>query len=284
MNRTNVRKKVYIKRATTVLLFACLLTGAFLLTEKSNGDNLSLSPENEKVEMVTTKRPLMLETSVRRMVFNQPGTKLSLELAAKSGQAVVSASLKSVSATQTKVEDTANAEPTQKAESTQKSEPTPKAEPTESAQPVELEGFEYDADIPMPKAHQSALYKLCKKKGLDYKKALAVIQHESQYDPNEISETNDYGYFQINKVNHADLVKKLNTPNKPLDPFVNIEWGTTMLSDLYAYWQDKGITGDRLDEYVWSSYNKGIGGFREHGKAVTYIKKVREALTEIRTL
>lgn len=273
MNRTNVRRKINIKRATTVLLFACFLTGAFVLPGKSNGEHLTISPVNEETKTVTSIQPLMLESSVRRMVLNQPDRNMSsIFRTVKSGQAVVAASPISEGATQTEVENTV------------KAEPTPEAEPTLKAQPDELEGFVYKADIPMPKAHQSALYKLCKEKGLDYKKALAVIQHESQYDPNEISETNDYGYFQINKVNHTDLAKKLNTPNKPLDPFVNIEWGTTMLSDLYAYWQDKGITGDRLDEYVWSSYNKGIGGFREHGKAVVYIQKVREALTEIRTL
>ena len=129
----------------------------------------------------------------------------------------------------------------------------------------------------LPKAHQSYLLKRTKELGLDYQKALAVMKTESGFNPNVISSTNDYGYFQINKINHARLIKTLGSPNTPLDPYVNIDWGTFMLAELYEYWGSKGVTGNELDEYVWSSYNRGLGGFKKYGKVEQYIQKVNES-------
>lgn len=146
----------------------------------------------------------------------------------------------------------------------------------------ESSNFPYNENILLPKEHQEYLYELCMEYGLDYYKTLAVIQHESVYDPNIISSTNDYGYFQINIVNHDRLSEATNTPKDPLDPYVNIQWGTYMLDELYDYWSERGISGDQLDTYVWSSYNKGITGFRKYGEATTYVNKVRTALEEVK--
>lgn len=133
------------------------------------------------------------------------------------------------------------------------------------------------ADGQLPKAHQSYLLKRTQKLGIDYKKALAVMKTESGFNPNVISSTNDYGYFQINKINHARMIQTLGSPNTPLDPYVNIDWGTFMLAELYEYWGDRGVTGTELDEYVWSSYNRGLGGFKKYGKVSQYIQKVNES-------
>jgi soluble lytic murein transglycosylase-like protein len=141
----------------------------------------------------------------------------------------------------------------------------------------------YNPRIPMKKEYQEYLYKLCLQRGLDYKKTLALIKTESSFNP-KAHGGNNYGYFQVNKINHASLSKKLRTPNKPYDPYVNINWGTYMLSDLYRYWKNKGIKGRQLDEYVWSSYNRGLNGFKKHGKAYSYINKMRKNIEYINRL
>ena len=139
----------------------------------------------------------------------------------------------------------------------------------------------YNPEIPMPKEHQEYLYKLCQEYGLEYKKTLAVIQHESVFDPNATNATNDFGYFQINQVNHATLSEKLQTENNPFNPYVNMQWGTHMLSDLYTYWSSKGYHGQGLDDAVWSSYNRGKTGFLENGHAVAYINKMKASIETI---
>jgi hypothetical protein len=142
----------------------------------------------------------------------------------------------------------------------------------------------YNPDVPMPKEHQEYLYKLCEEKGLDYKQTLAVIQHESVFDPNATNVTNDFGYFQINQINHETLASKLQTANDPFDPYVNMQWGTYMLADLYQYWSDKGYQGQGLSDAVWSSYNRGKTGFLRNGHAVEYVSKMKASVEQINNL
>lgn len=144
--------------------------------------------------------------------------------------------------------------------------------------------FLYNPNIPMPKEHQEYLYQLCKERGLDYVTTLAVLKHESQFDPNSISKTGDYGYMQINKINHKHLSKVLKTSNSPLDPYVNLNWGTYMLQDAYSHWLKVGKTGRELYECALSTYNKGLTGFKKYGKATPYIAKVDTELAYLKSI
>ena len=140
----------------------------------------------------------------------------------------------------------------------------------------------------MPINHQKYLYYLTTNRGLNYKKTLAILKHESQFNANEIN-GNDYGYMQINKGNHKGLSKTLNTPNTPLNPYVNLFWGTYMLRNLYDTWEKEGISNEsiegsaftKLDRYVLSSYNKGVAGFKKNGEATNYINNVETELYKI---
>ncbi|WP_162985733.1 transglycosylase SLT domain-containing protein [Virgibacillus halodenitrificans] len=138
--------------------------------------------------------------------------------------------------------------------------------------------FVYNEDIPMPKEHQFYLFNKAQERELEYEKTLALIETESGFRSTVISDTKDFGYFQINRINHEYLAETLNTRIIPLDPYINIDWGTYMLSTLYDYWKEKGITGKELDHYVWSSYNKGITGFKKYGKAVQYVSRIQSNL------
>jgi LysM repeat protein len=141
----------------------------------------------------------------------------------------------------------------------------------------------YNPKVPLKKEQQEYLYKLTQERGLDYKKTLAVIKTESTFNPNAHG-GNNYGLMQINKVNHASLAKKLKTANKPYDPYVNMNWGTSMLSDLYKYWKGRGLTGAKLDQYVWSSYNRGLGGAKKYGIKASYVNKMNSNVKYINNL
>ena len=156
--------------------------------------------------------------------------------------------------------------------------------PKENNTNVSKDSFTYNPNIPMPKEHQEYLYKLCKERGLDYLNTLAVLKHESQFNSKEVSKTGDYGYMQINKINHKELSKTLNTPNTPLDPYVNLNWGTYLLQKAYSYWTEAGKTGRELYECALSTYNKGLNGFKKYGKAVEYIKKVDNEIAYLKSI
>ncbi|WP_042349766.1 transglycosylase SLT domain-containing protein [Bacillus massiliigorillae] len=139
----------------------------------------------------------------------------------------------------------------------------------------------YSKSIPLTYNEQKYLYDLCVMRGLDYKEMLAVIKHESSFNKKAMSGSN-YGYFQINKVNHATLAKKLKTKVAPYDPYVNMNWGTYMMADLTNKYKKKGLKGNALRDAVLSAYNKGEGGYARTGKAVSYIKKHNECLAYVR--
>ncbi|MEH6943202.1 transglycosylase SLT domain-containing protein [Bacillus sp. JJ722] len=141
--------------------------------------------------------------------------------------------------------------------------------------------FSYSKAIPLSYNEQKYLYDLSVKRGLDYKEMLAVIKHESSFNKKAKGGTN-YGYFQINKVNHASLAKKLKTKVAPYDPYVNMNWGTYMLAGLTNKYKKKGLKGNALKDAVLSAYNKGEGGYARTGKAVAYIKKHNQCLAYIK--
>lgn len=140
----------------------------------------------------------------------------------------------------------------------------------------------YKKSIPLSYDEQKYLYNLCVQRGLDYKEMLAVIKHESSFNKKAVGGSN-YGYFQVNKLNHANLAKKLKTKVAPFDPYVNMNWGTSMLADLTNKYKKKGLKGNALKEAVLSAYNKGEGGYARTGKAVSYIKKHNENLAYIKS-
>ena len=64
-------------------------------------------------------------------------------------------------------------------------------------------------DCKMPEEQQEFVYYLCSGYNLDFTLVMALIQHESSFDPNVISNTNDYGYMQINAINHDWLTETI---------------------------------------------------------------------------
>lgn len=136
------------------------------------------------------------------------------------------------------------------------------------------------SNVPLSQDIQAYLNQKVQARGLDLAEVLAVMKVESSFNPNANSGSN-FGYFQINAVNHQTLSQKLGTANDPLDPYINIDWGTYMLSDLYKKYSQKGFVGQELREVVLSAYNKGEGGYQRTGKAYSYINKVNSAQNEI---
>jgi hypothetical protein len=147
---------------------------------------------------------------------------------------------------------------------------TPEA--VDAAEAEDDESIWYSPDIPMKKEHQQLLWDCCKQKGLDYIDMLALISLESNF--NEKCSNNRYkGYFQISTVHATNLVKALNTPNKPLDGAVNIKWGTTLFSWILADKRVKGLEGKEKLDAALSIYQRGAGGYDKYGLNKKYLEK-----------
>jgi soluble lytic murein transglycosylase and related regulatory proteins (some contain lysM/invasin domains) len=106
-------------------------------------------------------------------------------------------------------------------------------------------------DCKMPEEQQEFTYYLCTGYNIDFTLVMALIQNESSFDPAVVSETNDYGYMQINKINHQWLTDILGVTDFT-DPYQNIRAGVFVLRKLYERYQDTNM--------VLMAYNMGEDG------------------------
>lgn len=96
-------------------------------------------------------------------------------------------------------------------------------------------------DVPLDDDFQEYIQDICDEYGFDcYDVVIAQIERESTFRENAISETDDYGYMQINSCNHGWLSEKLGITDF-LDGEQNVLAGVYMLSDLYNRYGDMGL-------------------------------------------
>lgn len=126
-------------------------------------------------------------------------------------------------------------------------------------------------DIPLSKDLQLYTYNRCVEYGIPehYELVLAMMWQESNYTPDIISATDDYGIMQINACNHEWLSDLLGTTNL-LDVYQNIDAGTYIISKMLLKYGDEhkalmaynmGENGAALnwDAGIYtSSYSRGI--------------------------
>jgi hypothetical protein len=117
-------------------------------------------------------------------------------------------------------------------------------------------------DCGMPEEHQEFLYELCEKYNVDFTFTMALIRLESDFDPEAVSGTGDYGYMQINEVNHEWLEETLGITDW-LDPYQNMEAGVYVLWNLFEKYGDADL--------VLMAYNMG-----EHGAARLWDRGIYE--------
>lgn len=104
---------------------------------------------------------------------------------------------------------------------------------------------EMDADL------QEFVYCLSYGYNMDFPFVMAVMQRESQFNPNVISSTNDYGLMQINEINHQWLKESLGIEDF-LNPYQNTRAGLFILRKLFEKYEDP--------QKVLMAYNMGESG------------------------
>lgn len=109
-------------------------------------------------------------------------------------------------------------------------------------------------DIPLSKELQEYTIETANKFGVPSELMFALMKVESNFKPNLISSTNDYGLCQINKINHSRLSKELGIKDF-LDPKSSILAGTYIMSGYY-----KKYSGDL--HRMLMAYNMGEAGAR----------------------
>lgn len=115
-------------------------------------------------------------------------------------------------------------------------------------------------NIPLSEELQQYTFDMCNMYGIadKYDIVLALMWQESNFNPEAMSSTNDYGIMQINAINFTDTFDAV----AAMDPKLCIEYGVDYLSCLYAEYID--------DNMVLMAYNMGRCGAESHFADGTY--------------
>lgn len=95
---------------------------------------------------------------------------------------------------------------------------------------------------------QKFVYNLCEAYNIDFTFAMAVMQKESSFKTDVVSDTNDYGLMQINSINHKWLSEKLGITDF-LDAEQNVKAGMFILRSLFEEYEEPAL--------VLMAYNLG---------------------------
>ena len=107
-------------------------------------------------------------------------------------------------------------------------------------------------DIPLDHPLQDVTREQAEANGIPTELLLAMMDQESDYRPDLVSGTSDYGIMQINAINHDWLRETLGVTDF-LDPEQSIACGAYMIGELVAEYD-----GDL--HHALTAYNRGRGG------------------------
>lgn len=109
-------------------------------------------------------------------------------------------------------------------------------------------------DIPLSDYLQRYIYEICADEGVPMTLVLAMIEHESGFNPEAVSSTDDCGLMQINSVNHNWLEEKYRTADM-LNPYQNVFCGISIIGGYIEKYEDYGK--------ALMAYNMGDYGARK---------------------
>lgn len=101
---------------------------------------------------------------------------------------------------------------------------------------VEVDESSY-YDVPLSKSLQGFITTLCEEESIPVSLIYSMIETESQFDPDTISATGDYGLMQINTCNH-EWLSELYDVKDFLDPYDNVFCGIKIIGSYLSKYDD----------------------------------------------
>ncbi|MDR0820910.1 MAG: transglycosylase SLT domain-containing protein [Oscillospiraceae bacterium] len=134
-------------------------------------------------------------------------------------------------------------------------------------------------DVPLSDSLQRYIYEICADEGVPVTMVLAMIEHESGFNPEVVSSTDDYGLMQINAINHERLEDKYRCANMT-DPYQNIFCGVSIIgSYLERYEGDytKALMAYNMGDYgARKAWDSGITSTRYSERILSLMAKYEE--------
>lgn len=105
-------------------------------------------------------------------------------------------------------------------------------------------------DVPLSHSLQDFIYEMCAEEHVPMSLIIAMIDHESKFNPEAVSATNDYGLMQINEVNHDRLEEQYQCADM-FNPYQNVFCGIKVIGSYIATYEDytKALMAYNMGDY-----------------------------------
>lgn len=133
-------------------------------------------------------------------------------------------------------------------------------------------------DVPLSDSLQRYIYEICADENVPVTLVMAMIEHESGFDPEAVSPTDDYGLMQINAVNHEWLKEEYRCADM-MNPYQNVFCGISIISsyiDKYGE-LDKALMAYSMGNYgAQKAWKNGVTSIAYSEEILSLMKEYEE--------
>lgn len=133
-------------------------------------------------------------------------------------------------------------------------------------------------DVPLSDSLQRYIYEICADENVPVTLVMAMIEHESGFDPEAVSLTDDYGLMQINAVNHEWLKEEYRCADM-MNPYQNVFCGISIISsyiDKYGE-LDKALMAYNMGNYgAQKAWKNGVTSIAYSEEILSLMKEYEE--------
>lgn len=133
-------------------------------------------------------------------------------------------------------------------------------------------------DVPLSDSLQRYIYEICADENVPVTLVMAMIEHESGFDPEAVSPTDDYGLMQINAVNHEWLKEEYRCADM-MNPYQNVFCGISIISsyiDKYGE-LDKALMAYNMGNYgAQKAWKNGVTNIAYSEEILSLMKEYEE--------
>lgn len=133
-------------------------------------------------------------------------------------------------------------------------------------------------DVPLSDSLQRYIYEICADENVPVTLVMAMIEHESGFDPEAVSPTDDYGLMQINAVNHEWLKEEYRCADM-MNPYQNVFCGISIISsyiDKYGE-LDKALMAYNMGNYgAQKAWKNGVTSIAYSEEILSLMKEYEE--------
>lgn len=133
-------------------------------------------------------------------------------------------------------------------------------------------------DVPLSDSLQRYIYEICADENVPVTLVMAMIEHESGFDPEAVSPTDDYGLMQINAVNHEWLKEEYRCADM-MNPYQNVFCGISIISsyiDKYGE-LDKALMAYNMGNYgAQKAWKNGVTSIAYSEEILSFMKEYEE--------